>query len=146
MQCGGCQKTMQKGDPFRGCKTCSEYYCAACAATPSAEKERDESSFFGSSLLGKSSGDSLESASASSSPRTAAATPLLTHVDDDRRASGPCSVSFKVALRDHSVRSFGAAAQTTFLVATAAALGVPAAQVSSYVCITYELGVGCVAT
>jgi hypothetical protein len=47
MTCGGCQQTMQKSDPFRGCKACSEYYCAACAATPFAEKERKASSFLG---------------------------------------------------------------------------------------------------
>jgi len=47
MECGGCKSRMKKGDPFRGCKKCSEYYCAACASTSdnTSEKERNASSF-----------------------------------------------------------------------------------------------------
>jgi len=63
MECGSCKSRMKKDDPFRGCKKCSEYYCAACASTPdnASEKERNTSSFFDSastSLLGGGAGSS----------------------------------------------------------------------------------------
>ena len=43
--------------------------------------------------------------------------------------SGPCNVSFEVALADHSVSSFDADASAAFRAATASALGVGASQV-----------------
>jgi hypothetical protein len=62
MECGGCKARMKKGDPFRGCKTCKEFFCAACASTPdtATEKERNPSSFFEnvSQSLGGGSGSS----------------------------------------------------------------------------------------
>ena len=60
MECGGCKSRMKKGDPFRGCKKCSEYYCAACASTPdnASEKERSPSSFFESASRSLGGGSS----------------------------------------------------------------------------------------